>query len=165
MTGLATYDASTTPTLRFERTLNHPVEAVWHAITDPDELTHWFPSVIEGRPAHGVELRFVFSDHPEVEPMTGAVTACEPPHVLAFAWGEDHLRFELEPIEAGTRLTFTVALGTADKAARDGAGWHVCLDRIATHLDRDGEAGEWQPLYDEYQRRGFPATAPIPGRQ
>lgn len=30
-------------TLRFERHLDHPVERVWRAITDPDELRHWFP--------------------------------------------------------------------------------------------------------------------------
>src|SRR5579859_2665330 len=35
------------PALRFERRLSHPVEVVWQAITQPDELEHWFPSRVE----------------------------------------------------------------------------------------------------------------------
>src|SRR5438093_12156364 len=29
-------------TLTFERTLRHPVEAVWEAITDPEHLAQWY---------------------------------------------------------------------------------------------------------------------------
>ena len=39
-----------TPTLSFERRLSHPVDRVWEAITEPDELQHWFPSKVQARP-------------------------------------------------------------------------------------------------------------------
>ena len=59
---------------------------------------------------------------------------------------------------SGTRLTLTQTL-EADEAARNAAGWHVCLDKLA------GEDTDWEPLYEEYQRRGVPAGAEIPGRE
>jgi hypothetical protein len=83
---------------------------------------------------------------------------------------EDHLRFELDPIEGddGCTLRLTVTLGTRDKAARDAAGWHVCLDRLARLLaGEDGPAATgvsdgWRELYEEYQRRGAPVGAAVP---
>jgi hypothetical protein len=92
------------------------------------------------------------------------------PRLLAFYWADDLLRFELEPADSGTAclLRFTVALDSEAKAARDGAGWHVCLDALERSLtaepeNQHGDHG-WEHRYEEYKRRGFPATAAIPGR-
>jgi hypothetical protein len=60
----------------------------------------------------------------------------------------------------------TVLLDSREKAARDGAGWHVCLDRLAARLDGASETmnGEdWRGIYEEYERRGVPTGAPLPG--
>ena len=82
----------------------------------------------------------------------------------------DHLRFELEPTEGGTTLNFTVLLDECDKAARDAAGWHVCLDRLAQHVSGGAAEApgsqptdEWRGYSDEYDRRGLPVGAEIPG--
>jgi uncharacterized protein YndB with AHSA1/START domain len=158
------------PTLRFERRLAHPVAAVWSAITDPGELAQWFPSTVSGELRAGSGLSFSFPEHPDVADMKGSVTDFDPPSELGFYWGEDHLRFQLSPADGGggTDLRFTVMLDAADKAARDGAGWHVCLARLEAMLDGAAEAAlkqisdGWREHYDEYARRGFPATAPIP---
>ncbi len=159
------------PALRFERRLAHPVDVVWRAITKSEELVHWFPSRVEVdelRP--GAEMTFRFEEMPlEGMPMSipGRVTEFDPPRLFAFFWGDDHLRFELEPIggsEDACLLRLTVLLDQREKAARDGAGWHVCLDRLEGLLGGDNGAGEdWRGLYEEYQRRGAPAGAPIPG--
>ena len=157
------------PVLQLERRIGHPVAAVWTAITDGQELSRWFPSTVDGDLRPGERLTFEFVDHPDVPDMEGEVTDVEEPRLLAFYWGEDHLRFELEPAEGGeTDLRLTVLLGTDTKAARDGAGWTVCLARLEAALDGAGEqaleqiSGGWREHYDEYSRRGFPATAPIP---
>jgi hypothetical protein len=101
--------------------------------------------------------------------LSGEVTQLDPPRVFAFYWGGDHLRFELEPDGEETNLRFTVMLDERDKAARDGAGWHVCLDRLDQHLTGapteapdDGATDEWRGLYDRYAREGFPTGAEIP---
>ena len=156
--------------LRFERRFAHPVRDVWRAIADSDELARWFPSVVAGEIRAGGHLTFTFEER-DVPPMEGEVTEFDPPRTLAFWWGEDHLRFELAPATDGsqTDLRFTVLLGADDKAARDGAGWHVCLDALKAALDGadpaviHGVTDAWRERYEEYERRGFPATAPIPG--
>ena len=157
------------PALRFERRLSHPVEVVWRAITESDELEHWFPSRVEvDELGPGAEMTFRFENMPLDAPstMTGRVTAFDPPRLFEFYWGDDHLRFELEPVqddEDASLLRLTVLLGARDKAARDAAGWHVCLDRLEQRLGGTSGNGEWRGYYDEYQRRGVPAGAPIPG--
>ena len=164
------------PALQFERRLSHPVEVVWRAITDSGELEHWFPSKVEvGALRTGAEMTFTFEHMPlEDAPMTlhGRITEFDPPRRFAFYWGDDHLRFELEPAPgAGDAcvLRLTVLLDQREKAARDGAGWHVCLDRLERLLAGDdgpaatGASEDWRALYEEYQRRGVPAGAPIPG--
>jgi len=142
---------------------------VWNAITEPSELKHWFPSKVEVDLRTGGEMAFKFEQMPLDAPSTmpGRVTDLDPPRVFAFYWGEDHLRFELEPIPEGCLLRFTVALDARDKAARDAAGWHVCLDALERELER-GEvtrphpSEHWREHYDEYARRGFPTGAPVP---
>src|SRR5436305_13572522 len=114
------------PALRFERRLSHPVDVVWRAITESDELEHWFPSKVKVEDLRaGAEMTFEFEDMPLDAPstMTGRVTEFDPPRLFAFTWGEDHLRFELEPVrgEDACVLRLTVVLDAREKAARDAA--------------------------------------------
>ena len=152
--------------LHFERRLPHPVEKVWRAVSEPAELAHWFPCAVEvGELRVGAPVRFVFPDEVGGMEMDGEVTACEPPRRLAFTWGEDELRFELEPDGDGCLLRFTDVLGDQDKAARDAAGWEVCLARLGQSLaGEEIRPPDWQGFYEEYERLGFPARAPIPNR-
>jgi uncharacterized protein YndB with AHSA1/START domain len=143
------------PAVRFERVYPHPVEHVWRSITVPEEMAAWFPSTVEVDLREGGAMAFTFPDH-EVEPMDGRVLELDPPRVFMFLWGEDTLRLELEREGDGTRLTLTQTLRGEDEAARNAAGWHVCLDRLG------GEQTDWEPYYDEYQRRGLPTGAEIP---
>lgn len=165
----ATYEDRT---LRFERRLTHPVAKVWRAITEPAELEHWFPSKVRGEIRAGGPLSFHFEHMPLDAPstMTGRVTELDPPRLFAFYWGEDHLRFELDPTGTeGCLLSFTVILDAEDKAARDAAGWHQCLDGLERRLgdaqpERPMPADAWQQHYEAYSRRGLPTGAPVPDR-
>jgi uncharacterized protein YndB with AHSA1/START domain len=130
------------PVLRFERRLAHSPEKVWKALTDPAELAHWFPQDIEGPFAPGAALRFVFRGTPPslggevITDFKGEVLELDPPRLLSYTWGEDTLRFQLTPDGDGCVLVFTDTLAERGKAARDGAGWHVCLDALDARLDR-----------------------------
>jgi uncharacterized protein YndB with AHSA1/START domain len=95
------------PTLRFERQLDYPIERVWRAITESEDLRHWFP---------------------QSEPLQ--VTESEPPRLLAGTWYGDALRFELRPEGEGCVLVFTHAFAEREKAARDAAGWDSCFARF-----------------------------------
>jgi uncharacterized protein YndB with AHSA1/START domain len=156
--------------LTFERRLAHSVERVWRAVTEPAELAHWFPSAMSGDLRPGGTLTFEFPGG-EMPAMQGEVIEVDPPRSLAFTWGDDMLRIELVPDgEDGCVLHFVVLFDDAERASRDAAGWHVCLERLEQHLGGTATQAptsdatpDWRALYEEYQRRGLPAGAPLPG--
>lgn len=158
----ATYDDGA---LRFERRYPHPVEKVWRAVSEPAELAHWFPCTVSYDELRvGSPLRFVFPDEAGGMELGGEITAVDPPRLLAFTWGPDELRFELEADgDAGCLLRFSDTIDEREKAARDAAGWEVCLARFEQRLDGEpAEAPDWRALYEDYERLGFPTGAPIP---
>jgi uncharacterized protein YndB with AHSA1/START domain len=144
--------------LRFTRDLGHPPDKVWRAITEPDHLSAWFPSDIEGDRAVNATLRFPFREN-EGPTLEGRVLAFDPPRLFEFTWGEEQLRLELQPIAEGTRLTLLDTIHEVDKGVRDAAGWHFCLDNLERHLAGEPPAREgWRRLEQEYRAR-FPAEA------
>lgn len=144
------------PAVRLERHLPDPPTIVWRAITEREQLQSWFPSdviVDGGQWKVGAAISFPFS--PDFIDMTleGEVFAVDEPNVLSFSWGEEILRIELSPEDGGTRLVLIDEL-PAGFAARNAAGWEVCLDRLAG-LDPD-QIG-WQPRFEAYAA-AFEAT-------
>ena len=104
---------------RFERRLPHRPEKVWRALTEADELSHWFPARVDGEREVGAALRFVFrdGDEPDAE---GVVTECDPPRVLAYTMGAETLRWELSPLpDGGCLLVFTTAVALPTAPAND----------------------------------------------
>jgi uncharacterized protein YndB with AHSA1/START domain len=121
--------------LRFTRRLPHPPEKVWAAITEPEHLAAWFPTTIDGERRAGAPLRFEFRTE-KLPGFDGVMVACQPYTLLEFDWGPDRLRIELRADGAGTVLTLIATFPEYGKAARDAAGWHVCLARLAGFLDK-----------------------------
>ena len=132
--------------LIFERRLAHSAERVWRAITEPGELRHWFPGVPRWEPLEPGAAFDVEGDAGG----SGRIVEVAPPRVLAFDWGEDRLRFDLEPDGDGCLLTFTHAFGNRELGAQTAAGWDLCLDRLAALL---GGA----PLPESESLEGWPA--------
>jgi uncharacterized protein YndB with AHSA1/START domain len=152
------------PQLRFTRRLPHPPEKVWRALTETEHLRAWFPSRIVGEWRPGATLRFV-DDEEREEPFAGRVVVVEPPRVLEFMWGTDRLRFELQPDGDVTILTLIDTIDDIGKGARDGAGWHECLDFLEAALEgqkptpKPGEI--WQQVHPKYVAEFGPEAATI----
>ncbi|HWF36649.1 MAG TPA: SRPBCC family protein [Solirubrobacteraceae bacterium] len=150
--------------LRFTRTLRHPVETVWRAISEPEHLARWFPTTIEGERAAGAPLRFSFPGG-QAPSFDGEMIACEPPSVMELRWGPDVVRLELRPTDEGTELTLLDRLEELGKAARDGAGWHTCLDALENALDGAEDAreamGAWKEVHSHYRDDFGPEAAAI----
>jgi hypothetical protein len=95
----------------------------------------------------------------------GEVQAFEPPSLLEFRWGTDTIRLEVAPDGPGSVLTLTDTFAEQGKAARDAAGWHVCLDRLEEELDGttpSWKSGErWQAVHPTYVERFGPDAATI----
>jgi uncharacterized protein YndB with AHSA1/START domain len=156
------------PAVRFQRRFAHPVARVWQAITSPDELAMWFPSRVELEPRVGGTIRF--SGDPHVAPSTGTVLTFEPPHRLGFSWGDDELQLSVEPAgDAACILTLINVLSARDAAARNAAGWCVCLaelDAVVSTGRADGphaDSGQsWRAYYEVAVADGLPSGAAIP---
>jgi uncharacterized protein YndB with AHSA1/START domain len=147
--------------LCFVRHLPHSPERVWRALTEPAELSAWFPTSIEGERKAGAPLVFTFPAH-QAPPFEGELLSYDPPRVLELMWGPERLRFELVATPEGTKLTLLNTFAELGKAARDAAGWHVCLDALAGLLA--GGAGEptaWGTVHARYVERFGPQAATI----
>jgi uncharacterized protein YndB with AHSA1/START domain len=148
------------PVLRFERVLAQPPERVWKALTEPDELAHWHPSPARFEAHAGGTVTYLPQRGKPMFP-EGEVIAYEPPRVLEHTWGEDQLRWELEPRADGCLLILTHTFDDRFKAARDAAGWHLCLDALSGALDgaaqNEPPTGDippaWPALNSAYEQR------------
>ncbi len=150
------------PAVRLERWLSDPPPVVWLALTDREQLRSWFPSdvIVEGDLWEvGAAITFPFP--PEVIDMmlTGEVLEVDEPSVLAFSWGDEVLRFELTPQDRGTLLVLIDELPPG-AAARNAAGWDVCLDRLSG-LDPARDA--WGSRFDVYSAAFAPVLGPQEG--
>ena len=157
--------------LRFERTLHHPPERLWQALTDRTDLGAWHPSPFEfERFVGGVVTYLAVADAPVMPP--GEVREYDPPRLLAYTWDQDLLRWELRPQDGGCLLVLTHTFDDRFKAARDAAGWHVCLSALEAALEgrkaqgtADGERipHPWPELNSAYERRfGIPHEKATP---
>jgi uncharacterized protein YndB with AHSA1/START domain len=126
--------------LRFTRRLPQPPGEVWRALTEPEHQAAWFPTTVEGDLVPGSPLRFSFREM-NLPAFDGALLACHPPKLLEFSWGDDRLRFELTAAGEGTVLSLSATFAEIGRAARDGAGWHICLDLLGYELA--GEPAPW----------------------
>lgn len=145
------------PVLRFKRRLAHPPAKVWRAITDPAELTAWFPAAVEAELRPGAPMRFTFPDEDIMNgTWDGEVLEVDPPKVFMFRWNVDVLRFELIPDGDGCLLVFTQSVGGGWVgklgAGRTAAGWDTCLDALAAGLDGETaqEPTEWLTPMEHY---------------
>lgn len=148
--------------VRLERILKDPPATVWSALTEREGLASWFPCgivVVGGAWRVGARLEFPF--HSQVIEMTlhGEVLELDEPHVLAYTWGGDTLRFELFDHEGGTRLVLVNELPRST-AARNASGWEDCLDRLAGTTPVEGA---WQAHFRTYASSFEPVLGPQEG--
>src|SRR5436305_10266382 len=143
--------------VRFERRLAHPVEKVWRAISEPEELRKWFPDGgVEIDLTVGGKVRFAaegWDEDDELVPREGTVTQLDPPRLLEFTWGDDPLRFELRPDGDGCVLVFKQIFEGKAAAPRLAAGWTICLANLDAALDgTTASPEEWPGLYEQYAK-------------
>ncbi len=140
--------------LTFERRFDHPVDRVWRAVTEPEEMAAWFPGTVTLKVVEGAPV--TFSEHgidvdPALLPNEGLVVEVDAPRRFAFTWGDDLLTFTLESDGAGCRLVFSHAFAVRTSAPRTAAGWTVCLDTLSAALDGSGVvAARWPAYYERY---------------
>jgi uncharacterized protein YndB with AHSA1/START domain len=162
-------------TLVFVRDLRHSPQKVWQALTDPTQLHEWAPFEADanlGTAGQTVKLTTVGA--PIVQVSQTKVTRADAPNVLEYNWGGNEIRWQLESVGSGTRLTLWHDIDRR-YIAMGAAGWHICVDVMdhllgGTPIGRivAGDAmtfGGWQRLHAEYAKQfgvetpNWPSTA------
>ena len=150
-------------TLILVRELRHPPEKVWRAIIDPAHLHEWAPFDVDrslGTVGSTVKLTTLGAATPQVSETT--VTRADAPNVLEYDWGGKPIRWELEAVAGGRRLTLWTSIDRRFISI-GAAGRHICfdvLDRLlsGTPIGRitGGEAVKfagWRRLNAEYAKQ------------
>jgi len=159
-------------TLILVRELRHPAAKVWQALTDPGQLRAWAPFDADRNlgTTGSVKLSTVGTRAPNVSETS--VKRAEAPRLLEYSWGGNDIRWELEPLAGGTRLTLWHNIDRRF-VSMGAAGWHICFDVLDRFLAGHpigrivaGDAlkfGGWQRLHAEYAKQfGVEATSPPP---
>ena len=122
-------------TLILVRQLRHAPEKVWEALTDPAHLREWAPfdadRTLDSAGAT-VKLTTVGTPTPYVSETT--VKRADAPKLLEYSWGGGDMRWELEPLGGGTRMTLWSNIDRR-YIAMGAAGWHICFDVLEQALD------------------------------
>lgn len=159
------------PAVSFDRTFHCPIERVWSAVTEPDELVRWFPSGVTHEARAGGAI--AFSGDPYSDPDTGTILDFKPMTSFGFTWGADEVHLELTDLQGRCHFTLVNVLEATDTAARNAAGWTICLaelDKLLAGEASDGphsdEAGAgFESILHTYVAAGMPSGAAIPDKR
>jgi len=123
--------------VRIERLFPHDQRTVWHMLTRPEALPLWLaPGTIMLRVGGGVHIDFADSG----TTIKSTVLALDQPRLLEYSWSSGDeparpLRWELEPIGEGTRLTLILRLPVTEDVAKACAGFDAHLEMLAGALE------------------------------
>ncbi len=155
--------------LRYERHLKHPIDRVWRAITDPDEIVRWLAAAeIDLERAGRVRLEWLNTDEhgerSEHAVAEGRITELDPPRLVVYDTDvHGVLRWELHEEGTGTRLDLTVDIALPeDNVTENRSGWHVHLDFLEDALEGGAvdwpnwPRDRWAAIHERYIRREQP---------
>ena len=156
-------------TLVIVREFRQSPDKVWNALTDPAQLREWAPFDATGNMgAAGAKVKLTTVGAPGPHVTESTVTHAEANRLLVYNWGDFNMKWQLEPLNGGTKLTLW---SNIDRRfiAMGAAGWHLCLDVLDHYLTNDPigrsvgpEAMHfpgWQQLNQKYSKQ-FGVTAP-----
>jgi uncharacterized protein YndB with AHSA1/START domain len=156
-------------TLVLVRELRHSPDKVWQALTDPAQLHEWAPfDADRSLGAVGSTVKLTTVGAPTLMVSETRITRADPPRLLEYSWGAQDLRWQLEPVGGGTRLTLWHNINR-NFISMGAAGWHICFDVLDRLLDGQPigrmvgadalKFGGWQRLNAEYAKQ-FGVEAP-----
>lgn len=143
-------------TLILVRELRHSPEKVWQALTEPAHLREWAPFEVDGSLGSVGTVNLTWVGTPTA--LETKVMRADPPNILEY----NDLRWELEPLGSGTRLTLWHNIDRRF-ISWGAAGWHISFD-VLDHLLAGQPIGRivgaeamkfggWQRLNAEYAKQ------------
>ncbi len=159
-------------TLVLVRELRHSPEKVWQALVDPAHLREWAPFDSDGSlGTAGSTVKLTTVGAPTRMVSEATVTRADAPKELVYNWGDHEMRWELNPLGGGTRLTLWTSIDRRF-IAMGAAGWHICFDVLDYLLDgapigrmvgpETMKFKGWQRLSAEYAKQFGTETPHLP---
>ncbi len=145
------------------RELRHSPEKVWQALTDPAHLREWAPFDADGSLSKaGATVKLTAVGAPSLHATETTIMRADAPRLLEYGWGGNDMRWELEALGSGTRLTLWHNIDRR-YISMGAAGWHICFD-VLDHLLSGTPIGRmvgpdavkfggWQRLNTEYAKQ------------
>ncbi|MDX1611654.1 MAG: SRPBCC domain-containing protein [Candidatus Thermoplasmatota archaeon] len=147
----------TDTSLTVERTIQAPIERVFRAFTDPEEIAKWYHpgpmttevTTWEAQEGGAFDITMIASPEMELEEgdpgryrTTGTFREVQPNERLVHTWRwegmddeESLVTVELEAVEEGTHVTLThTKLADRESVESHAEGWGSCLENLAQHV-------------------------------
>jgi uncharacterized protein YndB with AHSA1/START domain len=148
-------------TLVLVRELRQPPVKVWQALTEPAQLHEWAPYDADRSLGSVGTVKLTTVGAPQEHVTETRVTRADAPALLEYRWGDQDMRWQLEPNGSGTRLTLWHSIDRR-YISMGAAGWQLCLDVLARFLDgapigrivgAEAMKFEWPRLNAEYAQQ------------
>jgi len=138
--------------IKKEQLFNHPIDAIWNAITKSEEISTWFIKA-DFKAEKGYQYTFTASEDKGCLTITGEVKNSDP-YTLIYTWiventtAETIVSWKLEPTENGTKL-YLEHSGISNYAGDTAVamfesfngGWDNCINQLTTYLKELVNAG------------------------
>lgn len=148
--------------LVLERSLEHPLEDVWAALTKAEQIPNWGPFTADRDLTTAGAVRLAHIGAPEADEKQGYVLEVNAPHLLILSWGPDILRWELSDDGDRTILILRHRFANYQDAPSYAAGWNLCFKGLTGTLAGEkmpSMVGEnalkygWRELYEQYSEQ------------
>ncbi len=120
-------------TLVLVRDLHHPPAKVWKALTEPEHLREWAPFDSDRSLGAVGTAKLTTVGTPGPHVTETRIKRADAPRSLEYTWGGGDIRWELEPVAGGTKLTLWHNINR-NYISMGAAGWHICLDVLDRQL-------------------------------
>lgn len=138
--------------IKKEKLFNHPIDAIWNAITKAEEISTWFIKA-NFKSEKGYKYTFIASEDKGCLTITGEIKKADP-YALIYTWiventtAETTVSWKLEPVENGTKL-FLEHSGISNYAGETAiamfdsfnGGWDNCISGLTNYLKEHVNAG------------------------
>ncbi|WP_252699017.1 SRPBCC family protein [Natronosalvus vescus] len=154
---------STDTSLTIRRTFDAPIERVWRAFTDPDEMGRWYGADLMAVEIHALEVEpggsfsITMNEGDSTYDIDGEFLEVVEPKRLVHTWYVGRITVELDAIGGKTGLVFThTDLPDRETTEQHVEGWTAAIETLATTV-RDSDAGFDPSEYDLTITRTFDA--------
>lgn len=127
-----------------ETTVRAPIDAVWHAYSNPEDIVHWNAasddwhttrSAVDLRPGGRFSSRMEARDGSFGFDFEGTYTRVEANRLIEYELGDRKARVEFEDTPAGVRVRVSFDPEASHSIEQQRDGWQAILDRFQRYVE------------------------------